>query len=145
MMPGPDECLSFLMGGDAIRDDELTGIGITIVRGAGSPFRSLLVPSSRLEDYKALVRAKLSPGYWNEIVGRREVSFIFKLADGSLRELELSEATRPEIARLCSALNQDPIEKTSDMPRYLAGNPFYRELIQAFHAGADVDGAHPDS
>ena len=134
MIPGPHEYLSFLMGADAIADDELTHLGIDVLQGAGSPFRGLLIPEESLAAYRALVRQKITPGFWNDIVGRQHVLFIFKLADGTIRELALSEATRSEIAQLCSSLNKDPIEKTSDMPRYLAGNRFYRELIDAFHA-----------
>ena len=122
------------MGADAIADEELTHLGIKVLQGAGSPFRGLLIPESILTAYRALVRQKITPGFWNDIVGRQDVLFIFKLGDGTIRELALSEATRSEIARLCSSLNQDPIEKTSDIPRYLSGNPFYRELIAAFHA-----------
>ena len=133
-MPGPHEYLSFLMGADAITDDELTHLGINVLQGAGSPFRGLVIPESSLTAYRALVHQKITPGYWNDIVGRQDVLFIFKLADGTIRELALSEATRPEIAQLCSSLNNDPIEKTSDMPHYLSGNPFYRDLIAAFHA-----------
>mgnify|MGYP003532386498 CR=1 FL=1 len=40
---------------------------------------------------------------------------------------------RSVVASLCTALNGDPIEKTSDLLRYLAGNPFYRDLMVAFH------------
>lgn len=45
---------------------------------------------------------------------------MFKLADGTVEEFTDSEANREQIARLCTALNKDPIEKTSDLPRYLA-------------------------
>jgi hypothetical protein len=135
MIPVSDEYLSFLMGAAAISDRELAQLGIRIVQGAGSAFRGLLIPAASLAAYKALVREKITAGFWNDIVGCREIFFIFKLADGTIRELAFSEATRVEIAHLCSSLNKDPIEKTSDMPRYLAGNPFYRELIAAFHAG----------
>ena len=82
------------------------------------------------------MREKITAGFWNDIVGREEIFFIFKLADGTLREAALSEATRYEIAQLCSSLNKDPIEKTSDLPRYLARNRSYRELIAAFHGGS---------
>lgn len=135
MIPGVQEYLSFLMGAAAIPDQELSDLGIEILQGAGSAFRGLLVPASSIAAYKELVRAKITPGFWNDIVGQQEIVFIFKLADGTIKELALSEATRSEIAQLCSSLNNDPLEKTSDMPRYLAGNPFYRELIGAFHAG----------
>lgn len=134
MIPEPNEYLSFLMGADAITDHELTALGVEILKGAGSPFRGLLIPGGSLPAYKALVREKINPGFWNDILGRQEILFIFKRADGTIEELALSEATRPEIALLCSSLNKDPIEKTSDMPRYLAGNPFYRDVIEAFHS-----------
>lgn len=138
MIPEPHDYISFLMGADAISDEELADLGVTILKGAGTPFRGLLVPGGSLPAYKALIREKLTPGFWNDILGRHEVLFVFKLKDGSVRELALSDATRPEIARLCSSLNNDPIEKTSDMPRYLAGNPFYREAIDAFHGHAQA-------
>jgi hypothetical protein len=131
MIPQANEYLSFLMGADAIADHELTRLGAKILRGAGSAFRGLLIPQAGLSAYRALVRGKMTPGYWNEILGREEILFIFKLSDGSIRELAFSEATAPEIARLCSALSGDPIEKTCDISRYLAGNAFYREAIEA--------------
>ena len=105
------------MGADAIQDGELTALGVTLLRGSGSPLRGLLVPSGSLAAYRKLVREKLTPGYWNDIVERREVIFIFKLADGTVKELTPSGADRSEIAQLCSSLTQDPIEKTSDLPR----------------------------
>ena len=80
------------------------------------------------------MRERLSAGFWNEIVGRHEILFIFKLPGGTVREIALSEATASEIAELCSSLNGDPIEQTSNLPRYLSGNPLYRELIGAFYA-----------
>lgn len=134
MIPEPDEYLSFLMGADSIADRELVDMGVRIAEGADSAFRRLLIPRASLPGYKELIREKLTPGYWNDIVGRQEIIFIFKLADSTVRELILSEATRSEIARLCSSLNDDPLEKTSDVPHYLAGNPFYRELIESCHA-----------
>jgi hypothetical protein len=138
MLPEAHGYLSFLMGAEAISDEEIADLGVRILKGAGTPFRGLLVPAGSLPAYKALIRDKLTPGFWNDILGRHEILFIFKLNDGSVRELAFSEATRPEIARLCSSLNMDPIEKTSDMPRYLAANPFYRELIGAFYDHPDV-------
>jgi hypothetical protein len=89
----------------------------------------LSVPADRLAE---LVADSEQDG-WRFV--RRLIFFIFKLADGTVRELAFLGATQSEIAHLCSSLNKDPIEKTSDMPRYLAGNPFYRELVAAFHAG----------
>ena len=136
MVPDPHEYLSFLMGVDAITDADLTTMGVTILEQHGSAARGLLVPAASLPRYSALVRERLRHGFWNEIVGDQEILFIFKLADGTVREITLSEATSSQIAQLCHSLNRDPIENTSDVPRYLAGNPLYRELIAASHAGA---------
>ena len=77
------------------------------------------------------MRERLSSGFWNKIVGCQEVFFIFKLAYGTVVELTLSEATAPQIARLCSSLNGDPLEKTANVLGYLAGNSLYRDLIAA--------------
>ena len=134
MIPEPHQYVSFLMGAAAIADADLTGIGVTILQGAGSGARDLLVPASGLARYAALVREGLAPGFWNEIVGREQIRFLFKLPDGTVRDLVLSPQTTPEIARLCSALNGDPIEQTSEVPRYLAGNPLYRDVVAEFHS-----------
>lgn len=134
MIPEPHEYLSYLMGVKGITDADLTNLGIKILERHGSSARGLLVPAASLLPYLTLVRAGLSPGFWNEIVGRQEILFVFKLAGGVVREVTLSEATASQIAHLCSSLNGDPIEKTSDVLRYLAGNSLYRESIAAFHA-----------
>jgi hypothetical protein len=133
MIPENGECLSFLMGAVAITDEELNRLGIRIAQGAGTAFRGLIIPSASLEAYKALVREKITAGFWNDIVGRGEISFLFKLKDGTIEEFVYSEANRERIARLCTCLNNDPIEKTSGLLRYLAANPFYREAMAAFH------------
>ena len=133
MIPGPDEYLSFLMAAPDISDDELHDLEIRIVETVGSQIRGLLIPGQSLPEYKALIRERLKRGFWSEMVGREEMHFVFKLSDGTLKELRHSEETRDEIARLCTELNSDPIEKTSDMPRYLAGNPFYRDVAVQFY------------
>ncbi len=133
MIPGPDEYLSFLMGAPDISDDELSRLGVGIVETVGSGIRGLLIPGRSLPEYKALIRERLKRGFWNEMVGREEMHFVFKLSDGTLKELRYSAETRDEIARLCTELNKDPIERTSDMPRYLARNPFYRDVALQFH------------
>lgn len=134
--PTPREYLSFLMGASAISDAELTGLGATIVERIGSGVRCLLVPAASLAAYRALIAEKLQPGFWNDLIGPNELLFVFKLADGTVRELADSPETRMEIAQLCSRLNGDPLEKTSDLPRYLAGNRFYRDAMRKWHGVA---------
>jgi hypothetical protein len=143
VLPGPLEYLSFLMAAPDISDEELDRLGIEIVERFGSEARGLLIPGQRLAAYRALVGEKIRSGFWNEMVGRDEMFFLFKLSDGTLKELRYSAKTRDEIARLCSELNNDPIERTSDMPRYLAGNPFYRDVAVRFHRGVPSDQCVP--
>ncbi len=133
MISGPDEYLSFLMAAPDISDDELHGLGVRIVETVGPQIRGLLIPSQSLPEYKSLIRERLKRGFWSEMVGREEMHFLFKLSDGMLKELRYSAETRDEIAGLCTELNDDPIEETSDMPRYLAGNPFYRDVAVQFY------------
>ena len=80
-----------------------------------------------------LWRPDTQRGFWNDLVGPEEILFVFKLADGTLREFTLSENNSDEVSRLCSALNGDPLERTSDLPRYFASNPFYREAMVAHY------------
>lgn len=134
-MPEPNEYLSFLMGADAITDANLTDVGVRILNRHGAAARELLVPSASLASYTTLVRERLNPGFWNEIVGSEEILFVFKLADSTVVELALSESAAPRIAQLCSCLNGDALEKTSDVLAYLAENSLYRELIDAGPAG----------
>jgi hypothetical protein len=137
VIPRAGESLSFLMGARAISDEELSRLGVEIVTRVGSGIRGLLVPDRSLQAYRELIRLKLSAGFWTETVGRSEIFFQFKLEDGALEERAYSATNREEIALLCSKLNGDPLEKTSDIPGYLARNPFYRELMVTHHGVTD--------
>jgi hypothetical protein len=132
VIPDLNEYLSFLMGVDAITDANLTDVGVKILKRHGADARELLVPSASLPS--TLVRERLSPGFWNEIVGSQEILFIFKLPDRTVVELALSESTAPQIAQLCSSLNGDALGRTSNVLGYLAENSLYRDLIAAGHA-----------
>lgn len=138
MIPGPGQSLSFLMAAPGISDEELDRLGIEIAARIGTGIRGLLIPDAALRAYKLLIREHLRPGFWNEIVGRGEIFFSFKSKDGVSREFILSPENRTEIAGLCTASSGDPIEKTSDLPRYLAANAFYRDLIAECHSARTV-------
>ena len=133
MIPGSGQYISLLMGAPGVSDVELTALGVEVIDRFGADVRGLLVPAGSLRAYQQLVREKLEPGFWNDLVGPNEIVFLFKLRDGTLVELTLSESNRREIARLCSSLNGDPIEKTSDLPAYFAANPFYREAMVEYY------------
>jgi hypothetical protein len=132
MIPDDDEYLSLLMGAPSISDVDLASLGIEILQRFGSETRGLRIPGDCLAEYRQLVRQRMTPGFWNDLVGRDAIYFLFKLADGTVKDFTLSEANKDEIAALCSALNGDPIETTSDLPRYLASNPFYRDAMVGF-------------
>ena len=117
------------MGALTVSDEQLRATGVEILESIGSDIRGLRIPEIALESYMDLVRSKLQPGFWNEVVGRTTVIFIFKMNDRTVKQLVYSPDSREEISRLCSEMNDDPIEKTSNPLRYLASNGFYRETM----------------
>ena len=133
MTPEPGYYLSLLMGAPGVSDAELARMDIEVLERFGSAVRGLLVPARSVTPYQELLRAGLKPGFWNDLVGSDQILFLFKLRDGSVLEFTLSEDTREEISRLCSSLNGDPIEKTSDLPEYFACDPFYRDAMVAYY------------
>ena len=133
MIPRDEEYISFLMGASAIPDEELRVVGIEILESVGGDIRKLLIPEGTLDAYKEVIRQKLQPGYWNDVVGRTVIIFMFKMSDGIMRELIYSPENREEISRLCSKMNDDPIEKTADVLRYMAANSFYRDTMVECH------------
>jgi len=125
--------LSFLMGAPTLADEELAALGVEIVERRGTSTRCLRVPADKVDAYLDLVAAKLEPTYWNEAVGERDIRFVFKLADGSVRRLTLGPATEAEIAALCSQLNEVPLEQTRNVLRYLATNSFYKDALERWY------------
>jgi len=124
--------LSFLMGAKTITDNELKNIGIEIIGIAGSGARKLKIPVPKLAAYEQLIVEKLDNGIWNDIVSDNKIVFIFKFKDGAIKKLILSPDNQVEIARLCHEFNNDPIEKTSDILKYLSENSFYAEVVKIY-------------
>jgi len=123
---------SFLMGASQITDKELLDLDIQIKPCDDQEDRKLIIPATSIEDYKNLIRNKLDSGFWNDFVGEDLIYFIFKMPDGEIKEFIYDEDDRLKIAELCSQLNHDPIEKTSDLLNYLAGNDFYKKTIDTY-------------
>ena len=126
--------ISALMGASAVSDRELSDLGIFITAVTNSQTRLLSIPARSIDKYKALVRRKLDSGFWNEFVGPDQIYFIFKLTSGELKEFMYSKECQPEIARLCSQLNGDSLDKTSDILGYLAENQYYADVIDVYKA-----------
>jgi len=123
---------SYLMGAIQIQDTELAKLDIAIEHVENSTSRKLTIPDNSLEQYKRLIREKLSNGFWTDIVGTDLIYFIFKMPDGTLIEHTYSEKNRLTIAKLCTKLNKDPLEKTKNVLAYLAENTFYAEEIAKY-------------
>ncbi len=131
MIPAPGDYISLLMGAPSLSEAELEAVGVEVLERFGPNLLGLLVARNSVEPYQRLVRERLQPGFWNDMVSRDEILFVFKLRDGTLVEFALADQNREEISLLCSELNGDPLEKTSDLPRYFAANPFYRDVMRA--------------
>ncbi len=123
---------SFLMGAGQITDTDLTDLNIEIIRDSDPEIRKLIIPSESVEQYKELIRQKLDSGFWNDIVGVDQIYFIFKMPDGEIKEYSYNENNRLEIAALCTKLNNDPIEKTSNLLDYIADNSFYTDTVERY-------------
>jgi hypothetical protein len=133
MIPQSGEYISLLMGAPSLSAAALRGAGVEVLERYGENLLGLLVPLHSVPAYKELVRECLQPGFWNDLVSPDEIIFVFKLRDGTLREFVLTDENRPVVSALCSELNGDPLEQTSDLPNYFAANRFYRDVMVAHH------------
>ena len=121
--------LSYLMGAENIKDQDLTDLGIDIVEKTDSGSRKLRIPKEKVEGYKTLIREKMTPGFWNEFLNENGIHFIFKLEDGDTKEYTLSPENEQEIDNLCAKLNNEPPEKTANVYKYISDNDFYHDLM----------------
>ena len=126
--------LSYLMGAKKIENKDLVNLGIQIEETKSDGDRTLNIPDDRLPEYIELVKNRLDNGFWNEIVGDKEIIFIFKFKDGSIKEYKLSQNNEKEISLLCSKLNGDLLEKTANVYRYISGNRFYKDFMMEHYA-----------
>lgn len=78
------------MAADTITDTDLIDLGITIEEKKIDGDRTLNISQNSLANYLELIKKKLDNGFWNEVVGEKEIIFIFKFKDGSIKEYRLS-------------------------------------------------------
>ena len=121
--------LSYLMGADQISDQKLTALGIKIVEKTDSGSRKLKIPSENIEQYKNLIRDKMTAGFWNEFLDEQGIHFIFKLENGEIKEYTLSPENEQEVDKLCAKLNNEPPDKTADVYKYISENDFYHDFM----------------
>ena len=126
--------LSYLMGAEDIQDTELEGLGVEIKDRKTDGNRMLVVPDEKLTQYIKLIKAKLTNGFWNEIVGEKDIIFIFKFKDGHIEEYKLSPDNEREIDKLCSEFNNEPPDKTANVYKYISDNKFYHDFMMEHYA-----------
>ncbi|MBI2676482.1 MAG: hypothetical protein HYX21_00805 [Candidatus Yanofskybacteria bacterium] len=121
--------LSYLMEAEKIQDGDLEGLGIEIKDRTADGDRMLVIPDDRLPQYIELVKDKLTNGFWNEIVGEKDIIFIFKFQDGHIEEYKLSPENEREIDKLCAEFNNEPPDKTTNVYKYISDNKFYHDFM----------------
>ena len=121
--------LSYLMGAEKIEDKELEDLSVKIENKDSDGDRSIKIPEDRLSQYIELIKNKLTNGFWNEIIGAKEIIFIFKFKDGSIKEFKLSPDNEQEIDKLCAEFNNEPPDKTANVYKYISDNKFYHDFM----------------
>lgn len=121
--------LSYLMAGKKIEDKELEILNIKTEEKASDRTRMLKIPEEKLAEYIELVKTKLSNGFWNEIVGEKEIFFIFKFKNGDVKEFKLSPRNEQEIDKLCAEFNNESPDKTANVYKYISDNEFYHDFM----------------
>lgn len=121
--------LSYLMGAGEIQDQELKDLNVEVVGKTEGGSRKLKIPQEHLPEYIALVKDKLTEGFWNEIVGAEKIIFIFKFKGGSVKEYKLSPINESEIDQLCAEFNNESPDKTANVYKYISENDFYHDFM----------------
>lgn len=121
--------LSYLMGAKDISDEEIKSLSISIEEKNNDGDRSLKIPEEKLSQYIEIIKAKLSSGFWNEIIGASEIIFVFKFNDSSIKKYILSPENEQEIDKLCAKFNNEPANKTANVYKYVSDNKFYHDFM----------------
>jgi hypothetical protein len=117
------------MGAGEISDVELTDLGVQVNDRTKDDDRMLIIPDKKFSEYVDLVKRKLAGGFWNEIVGEKEITFIFKFKDGSVREYKLSPDNEKEINDLCVEFNDEPPDLSPNVYKYISENKLYHDFM----------------
>ncbi|MDP3793003.1 MAG: hypothetical protein Q8Q89_04745 [bacterium] len=126
--------LSYLMGADMIQDKELEDLGIKIEDKTPDGDRMIKISDKELAKYIELIKLKLANGFWNEIIGGKDIIFIFKFKDGSVKEYKLSADNEQEIDKLCAEFNNEPPVLTPNVYKYISDNKFYHDFMMKHYS-----------
>ena len=124
-----DFYLSYLMGAENITDNDIETLGASVEQKMPDGDRTLKIPQDNLPIYVQLIKDKLNNGFWNEVIGTKEILFIFKLKDGSIKEYSLNPENEKEIDNLCAKFNNEPEGKTKNVYKYISENSFYHDFM----------------
>ena len=128
------ERLCYLLGAEVVTDNELETLGIEVAGKTDSGSRMLKIPEQSLSQYVRLIKAKLTKGFWNEIVGPKDILFIFRFKDGHTEEFAISPKNEQQIDKLCAEFNDEPPEKTANVYKYISDNDFYHDFMLEHYA-----------
>jgi hypothetical protein len=117
------------MGAGSITDSDISDLDIEIIEIKEDGDRALKIPGEKLSLYIELIKSKLDNGFWNEVIGSKEIIFIFKFKNGSAEEYELSLENEAEVSKLCSEFANVSLNKTSNVYKYISGNKFYHDFM----------------
>jgi hypothetical protein len=117
------------MGGNDIQDNQLEVLNVEIVEKKSGGDRKLKVPQENLAQYLDLIRKGMTAGFWNEVLGDKEIIFIFKFKDGSLKEYTLSTENERELDKICAEFNGQTLSETSNVYKWLSENKFYHDFM----------------
>ncbi len=124
--PDNQHSRSYLMGADQISDQDLIYVGVKIT-STKENVRLLEIPNQSLPKYEQLIEQKLTPGFWNEYVGRETV-FLFKFKDGTFKHLPLTPETDQEVDKLAAEFNEETQSQSSSW-FMVEDVDFYRNLV----------------
>lgn len=117
------------MGADKIEDKDLMALDISIEEKMSDGDRTLKIPEDKLLQYIELIKSGLNNGFWNEIIGSKEIIFIFKFKNGLTKEYKLSSENEQEIGELCAEFANELPEKATNVYKYILNNKFYHDFM----------------
>ena len=110
--------ISYIMGIEDTK--ELESIGVKLNKRDSGNYEAF-IPNDKLAAYEEIISRNLKPGFWNEYIGK-EIVFIFKLEDGTVRSFAWNIDNEKEILELCCKMANAEFISVKDM---LANNDFY--------------------
>lgn len=133
-----DNYRSYLMGAEDVSDEELNNLEISVVESLEGGSRKIEIPRGNLDVYWKLLEEKLTPGFWNEVVGE-DIIFLFKHKDGKIEKLELTTESEKKIDELAKEFSGVDNNSAETVWGWLANNDWYTDFVIHAEAGRLVN------